>query len=175
MFVRFRSALLLAAAVTVCTISASAQAPQPAKVAILNAQKAVADTNDIKKAQADLQSKFSPTQRQIDSLNTDLQGIQQELGRPGLTPDREATLRSQGAAKQRQLQRLSEDLQADLNAARQDILSRAGRQMTEVVRKLAEQRGFDVVIDITNTLYFKPSLDITADATTAYNQAYPAK
>lgn len=175
MFVRFRSALLLAMAVSLCAMPASAQAPQPAKVAILNAQKAVADTTDIKKAQADLQAKFSPTQRQIDTLNSDLQSIQQELGRPGLAPDREAGLRGQGATKQRQLQRLSEDLQADLNAARQDILSRAGRQMTEVVRKLAEQRGFDVVIDITNTLYFKPSLDITADATAAYNQAYPAK
>jgi outer membrane protein len=46
--------------------------------------------------------------------------------------------------------------------------------MTEVVKKIAEERGIDVVIDITNTIYFKPALDITAEATAAYDKAYPA-
>jgi outer membrane protein len=47
--------------------------------------------------------------------------------------------------------------------------------MTDVVKKLAEARGIDIVMDITNTLYFKPALDVTADATAAYDKAYPAK
>jgi outer membrane protein len=47
--------------------------------------------------------------------------------------------------------------------------------MTEVVKKVAEARGIDIVIDITNTLYFKPALDITAEATAAYDKAYPPK
>ena len=47
--------------------------------------------------------------------------------------------------------------------------------MTDVVKRLAEARGLDIVIDITNTLYFKPGLDITAEATTAYDRAYPPK
>jgi outer membrane protein len=77
--------------------------------------------------------------------------------------------------KQKQLQRLGEDLQSDVNAERQDVLGRAGRQMTEVVKKIAEDRGIDIVIDVTNTLYFKPALDITAVATAAYDKAYPPK
>jgi Skp family chaperone for outer membrane proteins len=40
---------------------------------------------------------------------------------------------------------------------------------------LAEERGFDLVIDMTNTVFSKPALEITADATTAYNKAYPGK
>ena len=47
--------------------------------------------------------------------------------------------------------------------------------MQEVVKKLAEEKGFDVVTDISNTVYFKPALEITNDALTAYNKAYPAK
>jgi outer membrane protein len=70
---------------------------------------------------------------------------------------------------------LSDDLNADVNYERQDILGRAGRQMTDVVKKIAEQRGLDIVIDITNTIYFKPALDITAEATAAYDKAYPPK
>ena len=45
--------------------------------------------------------------------------------------------------------------------------------MTEVVKKLAEEKGFDMVIDVSQALYFKPALDVTADALAAYNKAYP--
>lgn len=169
---KFGSALLLSA---FALAAAHAQTPQPAKIAIINAQKAVADTQEIKKAQITLEAKYRPRQEAIQSLQQQLQSIQQQLNSPNQTPDKEAQLRADGTQKQKQLQRLSEDLQSDVNAERQDILGRAGRQMAAVVKQLAEARGIDVVIDITNTIYYKPALDITADATAAYDKAYPAK
>ena len=51
MVLNVRSVLLLAAAAFVPVVTANAQAISPAKVAIINAQKAVADTQEIKKAQ----------------------------------------------------------------------------------------------------------------------------
>ena len=47
--------------------------------------------------------------------------------------------------------------------------------MQEVVKKVAEEKGYDIVVDVSQTLYFKPALDITPDALAAYNKAYPAK
>jgi len=47
--------------------------------------------------------------------------------------------------------------------------------MTVIIKQLAEQRGLDMIVDVTNTLYFKPSLDLTVDATAAYDKAYPLK
>lgn len=173
MNVKVRSVLLLATAAISIRL-ASAQAYGPVKLAIINAQKAVGDTQEIKKAQAALEAKYRPRQQAIENLQRDLQAIQQQLTAPNLDPARAAQLRADGNHKQREMQRLSEDLQSDVNNERQDILGRAGRQMTDVVKRLAEQRGLDVVIDITNTLYYKPALDITADATAAYDKAYPA-
>jgi len=170
-----RSVLLLAAAALVPAISANAQAFAPAKVAIINAQKAVADTQEIKKAQTTLEAKYRPRQDAIQNIQNELQSIQKQLAVPNIAPDREAQLRADGVLKQKELQRLSEDLQSDVNNERQDILGRAGRQMTDVVKKIAEERGFDVVVDTTNTIYYKPGLEITAEATTAYDKAYPAK
>jgi outer membrane protein len=144
-------------------------------VAIINAQKAVADTAEIKKDQAAMEAKYKPRQQAIQNLQTQLESISKQLQTPNLTPDREAQLRADGTQKQKELQRLNDDLNADVNYERQDVLQRAGRQMTEVVKKLAEERNFDIVIDITNTIYFKPALDITADATAAYDKAYPPK
>jgi outer membrane protein len=174
MFSNVRSAVFVAAT-ALLPVAARAQAIAPAKVAIINAQKAVADTQEIKKAQTGLEAKYRPRQQALQNLQNELQGIQQQLNTPNLSPDKESQLRATGTQKQKELQRLSEDLQSDVNGERQDILTHAGRQMTDVVRKISEERGIDVVIDISNTIYFKPTLDITAEATAAYDKTYPAK
>jgi outer membrane protein len=174
MFSNVRSAVFVAAT-ALFPVAARAQAIAPAKVAIINAQKAVADTQEIKKAQTGLEAKYRPRQQALQNLQNELQGIQQQLNTPNLSPDKESQLRATGTQKQKELQRLSEDLQSDVNGERQDILTHAGRQMTDVVRKISEERGIDVVIDISNTIYFKPTLDITAEATAAYDKTYPAK
>jgi outer membrane protein len=153
----------------------SAQEIAPAKIAIINVQLAVSETAEIKKAVAELQNKFSPRQKTIEALQKELQDIQKQGAAPNIQPGQEASLQAQFTTKQKQLQRLSEDLQTDVNAERQDILGRTGRQMAVVVKKLAEDKGLDVVVDVTNLLYFKPALDITALATAAYDKAYPVK
>lgn len=173
MFSSLRSTLLLAGVIMLPVAPLNAQAISPARVAIVNAQKAIGDTQELKKDQATLEAKYRPRQQSIENLQRDLQSIQQQLGAPNITPERESQLRESGTEKQKQLQRESEDLQSDVNNERQDILGRAGRQMADVVKKIAEQRGIDVVIDVTNTIYYKPALDITADATAAYDKAYP--
>ncbi len=162
--------------VALCLMFAAAAAAQT-KVAVINLQKAVVDTAEIKKAQADMEARYKPRQEQIDKLNKDLQGIQQQLQalQGKLNAQGEAELTAQGQRKQRELQRLQEDLQGDVDRDRNDILARSSQRMQEVVRKLAEERGYDVVIDVTNAFYFKPALEITKDATAAYDKAYPPK
>jgi outer membrane protein len=174
MFAKFWSAALLTGLALSPGIS-WAQSVAPAKVAIINAQKAVADTAEIKKAQATLEAKYRPRQQAIQTLQTQLQTIQQQLNSPTVTPERQAQLQADGTQKKKELDRLSEDLQSDVNNERQDILGRAGRQMTDIVKKIAEQRGLDVVIDVSNTIYFRPALEITAEATANYDKTYPAK
>jgi outer membrane protein len=168
---KFGSVALMLLAAALFATSAQAQA---LKIAIVNAQKAVADTQEIKKAQADLATKYRPRQQDIEKLQNDLQQIQSQLQGQNVPPDRQAQLSADGTQKQRQLQRLSEDLQGDFNQDRQEILSRAGQRMQDVIKKLSEQKGLDVVVDVSNTLYFKPALDMTAEATTAYDKAYPS-
>jgi outer membrane protein len=179
MYLPVRSFVLLAASAAIvlspARVLAQTQPIAPAKLAIINAQKAVADTQEIQKAQAALEARFRPRQQAVEALQKQMQTIQQQAATPNLPPDREAQLQADFTQKQKQLQRLGEDLQTDVNAERQDILGRTGRNMTDIVKKIAEERGLDVVIDVTNTLYFKPALDITAVATAAYDKAYPSK
>ena len=145
------------------------------KVAVVNSQKAILDTAEIKKAQVDLEAKFKPRQDQMGRLTKELQDIQTQLQSGKLNQNAEQELTTQGQRKQRELQRLQDDLQADVDRERNDILQRSGTHMQEVVKKLAEEKGLDVVVDSSNTIFYKPSLDITAEAVAAYDKAYPVK
>ncbi len=164
--------LLLAACVAVVD-PAQAQV----KLGTINLQRALLDTAELKKAQADLEAKYKPRQDQIEKIQKELQGIQQQLQslQGKLTPQAEQEMTLQGQRRQRELQRLSEDLQADVDRERTDVLGRSGKRMQEVVNKLAEEKGLDIVIDVTNIVFSKPALEISKDATAAYDKAHPVK
>ena len=145
------------------------------KVAVINSQKAVLETVEIKKAQTDLETKFKPRQDKIIQIQKDLQTIQSQLQSGKLNATGEQELNAEGTKKQRDLQRLQQDLQDDVTLERNDILQRSGARMQEVVKKLAEAKGLDIVVDTTNTVFYKPAFDLTAEAVTAYNLTYPVK
>jgi outer membrane protein len=147
------------------------------KIAIISLQRAVLDTAEIKKAQAELEAKYKPRQEQMEKLNKDLAGIQNQLQtlQGKLTPQAEQELTIQGQRKQRELQRVTEDLQGDVDRERNEILSRSGQRMQAVVKQLAEEKGYDIVFDVNDTVFFKPALEITKDAVAAYDKAHPPK
>ena len=148
-----------------------------AKIAILNTQKALLETSEIKKAQADLEAKYKPRTDDLRRLDTELADIQNRLsaGAGKLTPQVEADLQGQGQRKQRELQRKQEDLQAEVERDRQEILMKASQRMQEVVKKMSDEKGYDIVIDSSNTVHFKVTLEITTEATAAYDKAHPLK
>ena len=166
----FRPLLACSALLTLSQI-----APAQVKVAVIDTQKAVFETAEIKKAEADLQLTLKPKTDRAMQLSNELQSIQQQLQTQStkLTQQQQEDLQSDGTRKQRELQRLQTELQETADAARQDVIPKCTLKMKEIVKKLAEEKGVDLVMDTQVALYFKAAMDITADATTAYNKAYP--
>jgi outer membrane protein len=145
------------------------------KIAVINTQKALLDTEEIKKAQLELESKFKPRQDQMLKVQKELEDIQAQLQSGKLNELGTQEITAEGQRKQRDLQRMQQDLQEDVQAQRTEILQRAGTRMQEVVKKLADEKGLDIVVDSSNTVFFKASFEITTEATAAYNKAYPGK
>ncbi|HEY1217984.1 MAG: OmpH family outer membrane protein [Bryobacteraceae bacterium] len=145
------------------------------KIATISVQKAVFDTAEIKKASAEMEARYKPRADRLRQTQDQIAQISQRLeqGSGQLTSQAESELRAQGTRLQKEAQRTQDDLQADVQADRQDILTKANTRMGEVVKKLAEERGIDLVIEEQATAYFKPTMDITADATAAYDKAHP--
>jgi outer membrane protein len=171
----FRSLAIRAGLLCLVLAPLATLASAQLKIAVVNVQKAMLDSDELKKVSADVEAKYKPRQDELQKLQADLQSIQTQLQSNKLTQQAQADLQLQGQRKQRDAQRISDDLQAEFDRDRQDILGKAAQKMTEVVKKLAEEKGFDVIVDVSQTLYFKPALDITSEALAAYNKAYPAK
>jgi outer membrane protein len=171
----FRSLAIRAGLLCLVLAPLATVASAQLKVAVVNVQKAMLDSDELKKVSAEIEARYKPRQDELQKLQNDLQSIQQQLQSNKLTPQAQADLQLQGQRKQRDAQRLSDDLQQEFDRDRQDILGKSAQKMQEVVKKLADEKGYDLVVDVSQTLFFKPALDVTADALAAYNKAYPAK
>ena len=145
------------------------------KIAVINLQRAVLESAEIKKADADMQARYKPRSAAIEQLQKEIAGIAQQLQANAgkFTQQAEAELTAQGQKKQRDLQRLQEDLQADVERERNDVLQKSTLKMSDIVKKIAEEKGYDLVVDISTSIYFKPAMEITTDAIAAYDKAYP--
>src|SRR6201995_2129275 len=86
------------------------------KIAVINLQRAVLESNEIKKASTALEAKYKPRQQELEKLQADLERIQTTLqnGQGKLSPQGEAELQAEGTRKQTTLTRKSEDLQKDV-------------------------------------------------------------
>ena len=170
---RFLSALALCAAALVSPSIAWAQS----KIGVVNFQKAIGETAELKKAQIDLAAKFKPQTDAYEKANRDLNDIQAMLqnGQGKLSAAKQVELEAQGQRKQREVERMKEDLDAELEQERTQTVQRLGSRMTEIVKKLMDDKGLDAVFDTAALVAFKGTLDVTADATAAYDKAYPVK
>jgi len=156
---------------------ASQVAPAQTKVAVINLQRAVLESAEIKAASAVMEAKYKPRVAEIEQLNKDIASISQNLQSNAgkLTAQAEGDLNAQAQRKKRDVQRKQDDLQADVDRERNEILQRSSVKMSAVVKKLAEAKGLDVVVDAPYTVYFKEALDITNDAIAAFDKENPAK
>jgi outer membrane protein len=145
------------------------------KVGVINSQQAVFGTAEFKKWRTDAETRFKPRQDQLQKLQKELSDIQAQIQSGKLNQQGEAELTAQGQRKQREGQRLQQDYQEDLDREQNEALQRMGMHMKELVTKLATDKGLDVVVDAANTVFYKPALDLTADAIAAYDKAYPVK
>jgi outer membrane protein len=170
---RFR--LFSSVAVLVAAVASVSPAAAQSKIAVVNFQKALLDTDEAKKAQNDLISEFKPQQDELEKIQRALQDDQTILqtSQGKLTPQKEAELQSNVQHNQHLADRLAQDLQDDSNRKRDETVQRLGTRMTEVVAKLRDEKGLDAIFDTAATIAFNKALDLTAEATAAYNKAYP--
>ena len=164
----FRTVALAA----VCILVSSAPGLAQAKIGVVDFQQALLATADMQKEASKLEQKFKPDQDRLEALSQELQEIQTKLA--SASAEDSVRLQQEGAEKQRQAQRLTEDLQADIDFDRQQILEAGAQRMRAVLDELRASKALDLIVDVSSTISFNSALNLTAEATAAYDAKHPA-
>ena len=175
----FALALTFTVSGKVLAQGAPASSPAGNKVAIVNIQDAIANTNEGKKELDALQQKFSPKQAELKTQNDDVENLKKQLQAQSdkLSDDERGNRIKTLEIKQKALQRNFEDAQNEFQQAEQEVVNRLGKKMLDVLEKYAKNNGYAMVLDVSNpqtpVLYASPGANITKELVDAYNTEVP--
>ena len=147
----------------------------PNKLAIINIQAAIANTNEGQRDLDALQKKFEPKQIELKSLSDEVENLKKQLAaQTDKLNDDERNKRVQTIeSKQKTLQRDLDDAQSEYQSQSNEIAQRIGGKLMQTLDSYAKQNGFAVVIDVSSQqspmLWAAQSVDITKPVIDAYN------
>lgn len=167
--------IVLSAFLAIVVVPLAARAQE--KIGVININAAIANTQEGKKAIADLQKKYQPRQQELERLQQEIQGIQEQLSKqtPTLSDDEQRRLSRDLEDKQKLLKRSTDDAQSDFNSDRDEAVSRIGKKMVSIIHDYAQQNGFSLVLDDAQIpIYFAATnIEITAEIVKRYDAANP--
>ncbi|MFN0102667.1 MAG: OmpH family outer membrane protein [Bryobacteraceae bacterium] len=172
-----RTMLWLPAVLAGATLILPAQAPS--KIAIIHLQNAIIGTKDGQKAAKELETKFMPKRKEIESRQGEIQALQQQLRTSSNTASEEQKnkLMRDIDVKQKALQRDGEDASAELDQEQQKLFQDIGGKVMAVIDKYASDNGYAVVIDVSAqaspVLYAATSNDITRQIVELFDKNAP--
>lgn len=158
--------------------TAAAPTGATTKVAVINFQAAVFQTNEGRRNISELQKKFDPKRAQLKAQSDEIDTLKKQLQAAGdKLSDAERQSRTQAIdTKEKALQRDGEDASNDYAQAMQQAYQQVAEKVYGVVTSYATQNGFGVVLDasasqqqLPTVLWASPSTDITKAVIDAYN------
>jgi outer membrane protein len=164
---RFLSVVVSAVAV----LLGSAQAHAQSKIAVVDTQRAIMETEDGLRAQATLKKVFDNKQRELDKKQEDLQKEREDI-------EKQRDVLSKGALAKRadkwqrdmmQLQQKFVEYNQDIQKKQSELTQPVFQKAMNIIRRVATQEGFDVVVDKKAVPYVRSDLDVTDRVITMYN------
>lgn len=129
--------------------TSTAAATGATKIAVINFNGVVQQTNEFQRDIADLQKKYQPRVEELQKLNTTIESEKKELQDGGAKladSDRQAKLHDIDD-KTKDLQRKGEDLRNDEQEAGQQTFQQVGQKVFDVMTDFAKSHGYNLVLD----------------------------
>ncbi len=147
----------------------------PAKIALVEFERAVFATNEGQRAVQDIQVKYKPKKDQIDTLSNEVDSLKKQLqSAPATLPDAERATRLKAIdAKEKQLNRDAEEAQTAYNADLQEAYGKIAAKVSATLKKYVSDNGFTLLLDVSsqqsNVMWANQNTDVTQAVVTAYN------
>ncbi|MBZ5554399.1 MAG: OmpH family outer membrane protein [Acidobacteriia bacterium] len=154
-----------------------ARAQAPTKIAIIDIQQAIANSEEGKKESSVLNAKATAKRAELEKMQKDIESMQKQLQDQATTlnDDAKAQLARQIDQKGKDLQRQQQDAQDEFQGLSQEIVSRIGRKMLKVIEVYASEQGYTAVLDVSSpqsgVLWYAPTSNITTEIIRRYDAA----
>jgi outer membrane protein len=155
--------------------TASAAITGTTKVAVINFQAAVTQTNEFRRDVSDLEKKYEPRASALQTLNSQIEAEKKQVQDQAASmsdADKQNKLRDIDD-KSKDLQRKGEDLKNDEQEAGQDTFTQVANKVGALMVDYCKQQGFGAVLDANqqngSVLWAAPGVDITEAVIAAYN------
>ena len=143
------------------------------KVAIIDLRRAMFDTEDGLRVQSKLKQLVESRQQELDDKQKALQQAKVDLDKDAKAGKiSKAELQKKYDTLQQQamdFEKLAQDAQRDMQRQDSDLTAPIAQRLMALVRRMAAQNGYDLVIDKAAVPYFRSDLDITDRVIQLYN------
>lgn len=148
------------------------------KIAMINVQVALLNTQEGRKGVQDFQARFRPQQIELESLRKEVSEYQARLqaGARTLSPDAQAEIQREIDKRVKKGRRLEEDLQEESQLAQNELLNRISVKIKPIIDQYAKQNNLILILPISQQIlpvYVAPGVDITGAIVKLYDQANP--
>lgn len=150
---------------------------QDVKIGFVNTERILRESGPAQRAGKKLESEFSRKQQELQKLADQLKRLQDDLEKNGMT-----MAEAQRRAKEREFNELNRDLQRrdrdfrdEVNQRRNEETAQLVDQANRIIRQIAEQEKYDVILQATDALILNPKVDITDRVMKALDGKPPAR
>jgi outer membrane protein len=163
--------LLAAFAFSSAALALAPAALAQSKLGVVDTQRAIMETEDGLRAQATLKKLFDNRQRELDKKQDDLQKEREDI-------EKQKDVLSKGALAKRvekwqremvQLQTVFVEYNKELQKKQNELTQPVFQKAMGVIRRLATQEGYDIIVDKQAVPYVRSDLDLTDKIITLYN------
>lgn len=143
------------------------------KIAVVNVQRAIIDTDVAKERLESLRTEadFKSNMKDVEKIKKEGQALVEKLQKDGpvMSAEQQAALQKKIQEKQADLEHIARKLQAKEQEVLQEIMSQRQEQTKKVISEIIETEGIGLLLDNRAALHAEPGYDITAKVTHALN------
>ena len=142
------------------------------KVAVLNYQMALLESNEAKRYAADSEKKYGPQVKRLESLESDAKRLQDRLVKGGdkMSQAERERLELEFSQKARDFQTQSNQLNESKSVADRQVLQKLKPKLDKAVEEIIKSGNYDLVLDGAAVVDVKPQYDITRQVIERMNQ-----
>lgn len=142
------------------------------KIAVMNYQMALLESDSAKKYAVDAEKKFGPQLTRLKALETDAKGIQDKLVKGGdkMAQGERERLELEFKQKARDFQFQSKELNEAKAVADREMLKQLKPKLDKAVEEAIKQGNYDLVLERGAVVDVKPQYDITRQVIERMNQ-----